>query len=80
MALWQEREPQSEWHEEREKASNDFRRVTEAHPKDVRKVVNAFNKIEKVEERHSSLLLLSNLRTTTPINILMRKSVDWIVC
>jgi hypothetical protein len=39
--LWQEREPQSEWHEERKKASNDFRKVVENQPKDVRKVVAA---------------------------------------
>ena len=46
--MWQEREPQSDWHEEREKASNDFRKLVEEHPKDVRKVVGAFKRIEKV--------------------------------
>ncbi|KAG0573594.1 hypothetical protein KC19_VG191800 [Ceratodon purpureus] len=40
-----EREPQSEWHEEREKASNDFRKLVEDQPKDVRKVVAAFKRI-----------------------------------
>lgn len=46
--LWQEREPQSDWHEERERASNDFRKLVEDQPKDVRKVVAAFKRIEKV--------------------------------
>lgn len=46
--LFQEREFRSEWHQEREKASIDFRRVVEGQPCDVRLVVAAFNKIEKV--------------------------------
>lgn len=46
--LFQERSFRSEWHQEREKASIDFRRVVEDQPRDVRMVVAAFNKIEKV--------------------------------
>lgn len=46
--LFQERVFRSDWHQEREKASIDFRRVVEDQPRDVRMVVAAFSKIEKV--------------------------------
>lgn len=46
--MFQEWEPRSEWHQERELASDNFRRVVEDQPRDVRKVIASFHKIDKV--------------------------------
>eukprot|EP01018_Ginkgo_biloba_P016768 Gb_31760 [translate_table: standard] len=41
------RKYRSKWHEEREKASKDFKRILETHPDKWQKVINAFLKIKK---------------------------------
>lgn len=41
---------------EKEKASNTFKKLIEEQPKEVRKVVNAFKRIDKVSVRISSII------------------------